>query len=209
MFKMINYIYFFRLLNKPVINMDEVDHKIISQLQRNGRTTFKTLGELTGYTSMGVKKRVDKLLKEGIINISAQLNLEKLNLCAAVVLIETDGPEYANKLIKCFEECPRVVYIFKTIGGYNIIALVVAENQETLESIAMEKCSLKSKEGIRRSEFYPIRDIHYSPFMPVRRYLAKKNLPTPPCNVDCETCERYISNECVGCSAAKYYRGSL
>jgi len=189
--------------------MDDVDRKIISQLQVDGRTTLGTLGGITGYTGMGAKKRLQKLLESGAVRISALLNLKHLDLCAAVVLIETDGSETVQRLLKRFEDCPRVVHIFTTIGGYNIIALVVAESQETLQSISMEKCSLRSEKGIRRSEFYPIRDIHYSPFIPIREFLTNKDLPATPCSVDCRPCERYKSENCVGCPATEYYRGPL
>jgi len=189
--------------------LDDVDRKIISQLQVDGRTTFRKLAEVTGYTSVGVKRRVEKLLNEGSLRISAQLNLRRFDLCSAMVLIETDGPETMQRLIERFEECPRVVHIFTTVGGFNLIALVVAENQETLESISMEKCSMRSEKGIRRSEFYPIRHVHYTPFISVRETLAHKDLPSPPCNVDCESCPRFVSEECVRCPATEYYLGPL
>ena len=189
--------------------MDDVDRKIISQLQIDGRTTFEALGKITGYTSMGAKKRVDKLLENGAIKVSAQLNLKHFDLCAAIVLIETDGPETMQRLLKRFEKCPRIVQIFTTVGGYNMVALVAAENQKTLESISMEKCSIRSKKGIRRSEFYPIRETHYSHFLSLRENLTHKGLISPPCNVECKTCERYKSEECVGCPATEDYRGPL
>lgn len=36
--------------------MDEVDRKLISQLQADGLATLEKLGRITGYTSMGIKK---------------------------------------------------------------------------------------------------------------------------------------------------------
>jgi Lrp/AsnC family transcriptional regulator for asnA, asnC and gidA len=189
--------------------MDDVDRKVISQLQTDGRTSFRALGKIISYTSMGAKKRFEKLLSDKAIKISTQMSLKHFKLCAAVVLIETDGPETTQRLLKRFEDCPRVLHILTTIGGYNMIALVVAENQETLESISMEQCSLRSDKGIRRSEFYPIRDIHYSPFIPVRENLTHRGLAVPPCNVDCKLCERYITKDCVRCPATEYYLGSL
>jgi len=189
--------------------MDEVDRKIVSQLQIDGRTTLEALGKITGYTNMGVKKRVNNLLESEAIKISALINLKHFNLFLAVVLIETDGPETLQRLLKRFENCPRVVYMFTTIGGFNMIALVAAENKETLESISMEKCSLRSEKGIRRSEFYPVMDVNYSPFMPIRRYLAHRDFSAPPCKVDCKPCARYKTEQCVGCPATKYYRGHL
>jgi len=189
--------------------MDEVGRKIISQLMVDGRTTFEALGKMIGYTSMGAKKRIDKLLKEGVIKVSALLNFRPLNLCAAIALLEIESADATQRLLERFKDCPRVVHIFTTLGGYNLIALVVAEDQETLESISMEKCSLRSSEGIRRSEFYPIGNIHYSPFLPIREHLTHKERSTTPCNVDCRPCNRYKSQECVGCPATIYYRGTL
>ena len=39
-------------------------------------------------------------------------------------------------MLKRFEQSPRVVQIFKTVGGYNLIALVDAETPETLKNIS-------------------------------------------------------------------------
>lgn len=189
--------------------MDEVDRKIISQLQLDGRTTFKELSGIVGYTSMGVKKRVKNLLQQDVIKVSALLNIKPLNLCAAILFLEIETAHAMRRLLERFKDCPRVVHIFTTLGGYNLIALVVAEDQDTLESISVEKCSLRSSKGIRRSEFYPIGNIHYSPFLAVREHLTHKEKTISPCNVDCGPCQRFKTKKCVGCPATTYYRGTL
>ena len=188
--------------------LDEVNRKIISKLQQDGRTTFEELSKIVGFSSMGVKKRFDKLVEKGVLKVSPLLNIKKLGLQAAFVLIEIESSEAMEKLLKRFKDCPRVVNIFTTLGRYNLIALVVAEDQDTLESISMEKCSLRSSEGIRRSEFIPIGNILYSPFLSVRENLTHKEKTTAPCNVDCRTCKRY-QIECGGCPATSYYLGKL
>ena len=189
--------------------MDEVDQKIISQLQTDGRTTLKELAKAIGFTSMGIKKRLQKLLDQEAIKVSASLNPFFFKLCPAIVLLEMESAEAMQNLLERFKECPRVVHIFKTIGGYNLVALVVAEDQDTLESISMEKCSLRSSAGIRRSEFYPIGDIYFSPFLPIREHLTHKGRILAPCNVDCRPCARYKTQKCVGCPTTSYYRGTL
>jgi DNA-binding Lrp family transcriptional regulator len=190
-------------------NLDDVDRKIISQLELDGRTTLEQLAKITGLTSMGVKKRFDKLLEKGILKVSALVSSKKLNLHAAVVLIEIESSEAMQRLLERFKDCPRVVHILTALGGFNLIAIVVAEDSDTLESISVEKCSLRSSKGIRRSEFYPIGNIHYSQFLPVREYLAHKKMTRTPCNVDCSTCNRYKTKKCVGCPATSYYTGIL
>ncbi len=158
---------------------------------------------------MGTKKRLEKLLSKGTIKISALINPSALELHPAIVMLEMESAEAMQELLNRFEECPRVVQIFKTVGGYNLIAFVVAETPETLESISMEKCSLRCSRGIRRSEFYPISDTYFSPFLQIRENLAHKERIVTPCNVDCDPCKRYETQKCVGCPTTTHYRGSL
>ncbi|MGQ9781783.1 MAG: Lrp/AsnC family transcriptional regulator [Nitrososphaeria archaeon] len=189
--------------------MDKIDKKIVMQLQRDGRVSLTELAKITGYSSMGVKKRINRLLKEESIKVTALLNIDKLKLCAAIVMLEMENADALQNLLERFKDCPRVVHIFSTLGGYNLIALIVAENQETLESISIEKCSLRSSKGIRRSEFYPIGNIYFSHLLPVREYLASKERTKAPCNVDCRPCNRYRLQKCVACPVTRYYRGTL
>lgn len=188
--------------------MDEKDKKMITQLQADGRTTLQDIAKNIGLTSMGTKKRLEKLLKNRAIKISALINPNALELHPAIVMLEMESAEAMQNLLERFQDCPRVIQIFKTMGGYNLIAIVVAETQETLESISMEKCSLRCSKGIRRSEFYPISETYFSPFLQIRENLAQKE-KKPPCNVDCDPCNRYENKKCVGCPTTVNYRGTL
>jgi DNA-binding Lrp family transcriptional regulator len=189
--------------------LDSIDKKIIAQLQVDGRTTLEELSKITGYTSMGTKKRLDRLLKNGIIKVSALVNPSALKLHPAIIMLEMESAEAMQELLTRFQDCPRVIQLFKTVGGYNLIALVVAETQETLESISTEKCSLRCSRGIRRSEFYPISETFFSPFLPIRENLAHKEKKISPCKVECDPCSRYETQKCVGCPTTTYYKGSL
>jgi Lrp/AsnC family leucine-responsive transcriptional regulator len=189
--------------------LDTIDRKIITQLQADGRTTLEELSKITGFTSMGTKKRLERLIKKGIIKVSAIINSSALKLHPAIVMLEMESAEAMQELLDRFEECPRVVQIFKTVGGYNLIAIVVAETKETLESISMEKCSLRCSRGIRRSEFYPVSDTYFSPFLQIRENLSHKENKVTPCNVECDPCNRYETQKCVGCPTTSQYKGSL
>ncbi len=189
--------------------MDAVDRKIIAQLQMDGRTTLQELSGMIGFTSMGTKKRLEKLINQGTIKVSALINPKALGLIPAFVMLEMESAEASEKLIERFKDCPRVVNIFKTIGGYNLIALVVAEDQDTLESISTEQCSLRSAQGIRRSEFYPIGDMYFSQYLGIREHLTHKEKIITPCKVNCGPCKRYKNQKCVGCSVTTNYKGVL
>lgn len=189
--------------------MDKIDWKLIMQLQLDGRKTFKELGETIGFTSLGAKKRIEKLLKKNLIHISALVNTDALDLRLALILLEIENAETMRKIIDRYNKCPRVINFFTTIGGYNLIALVMAENQATLESESMEKCALRSGEGIRRSEFYLIGRVHHYPFLPLKADALKEKGDITPCGVQCKDCPSFQDEKCVGCPALSYYRGPL
>ncbi len=189
--------------------MDAIDWKLILQLRSDGRKTFKELGEAIGFTSLGAKKRIEKLLKKNLIHISALVNTDALDLRLALILLEIENAETMRKIIDRYNKCPRVINFFTTIGGYNLIALVMAENQATLESESMEKCALRSGEGIRRSEFYLIGRVHHYPFLPLKADALKEKGDITPCGVQCKDCPSFQDEKCVGCPALSYYRGPL
>jgi DNA-binding Lrp family transcriptional regulator len=189
--------------------MDKIDWKLIMQLRSDGRKTFKELGETIGFTSLGAKKRIEKLLKKNLIHISALVNTDALDLRLALILLEIESAETMRNIIDRYSKCPRVINFFTTIGGYNLIALVMAENQATLESESMEKCALRSGEGIRRSEFYLIGRVHHYPFLPLKADALKEKGDITPCGVQCKDCPSFQDEKCVGCPALSYYRGPL
>lgn len=189
--------------------MDKIDWKLIRQLRSDGRKTFKELGETIGFTSLGAKKRIEKLLKKNLIHISALVNMDALDLRLALILLEIESAETMRKIIDRYSKCPRVINFFTTMGGYNLIALVMAEDQATLESESVEKCALRSGEGIRRSEFYLIGRAHHYPFLPLKADALKEKGDITPCGVQCKDCPSFQDEKCVGCPALSYYRGPL
>jgi DNA-binding Lrp family transcriptional regulator len=189
--------------------MDKIDWKLIKQLRFDGRKTYKELGEAIGFTSLGAKKRIEKLLNKNLIHISALVNTDALDLRLALILLEIESAETMRNIIDRYSKCPRVINFFTTMGGYNLIALVMAENQATLESESMEKCALRSGEGIRRSEFYLIGRVHHYPFLPLKADALKEKGDVTPCGVQCKDCPSFQDEKCVGCPALSYYRGPL
>jgi Lrp/AsnC family transcriptional regulator for asnA, asnC and gidA len=189
--------------------MDKIDWTLIKQLRSNGRKTYKELGKAIGYTSLGAKKRIEKLRNKNLIHISALVNTEALDLRLALILLEIESAEAMRKIIDRYSKCPRVINFFTTIGGYNLIALVMAEDQATLESESMEKCALRSGEGIRRSEFYLIGRVHHYPFLPLKTDTLKEKGDVTPCGVQCKDCPSFQDEKCVACPTLSYYRGPL
>lgn len=190
------------------MDLDDVDWKIIHLLQQDSRTTYRELGNAVGYSGLGAKKRVNRLIDHNLIHPSALVNAEQLDIRLALIMLEVETPEAMQQILDRYQECPRVLNFFTSLGGYNLIALVMAEDQGTLESESMEECALRSGEGIRRSEFYPIRSIPYSPFIHLKQYVRSHN-DQAPCTANCRECPSFKNEHCIGCPTVSYYKGPL
>ena len=197
------------------LKMDNTDGEIIDgtdgvigrELLKNARKTYKEIGEIIGYTTMGAKKRLDKFLKSQLIKPTILFNVKEFKLNLALVFLEIENDEKLREIFLKFEKCPNVIYVFKTLGKYNLIALLAAEDKDTLESITFEKCSIRTQEGVLRSEFYLIGKIFYSPFLPMRKGLCHKDLDKSPCDTYCVICLNFEKDKCIGCWATKHYKG--
>ena len=189
--------------------MDKIDWRLIKELQADGRKTFKDLGEAIGFTSLGAKKRYEKLRKKNLINISALVNANVLDLRLAFILLDIENVEALRNIIERYNNCPRVINFFTTMGTYNLVALVMAEDQTTLESECTEKCALRSGKGIRRSELYIIGQVHHFPFLPLSVENLGGKREVAPCGVKCKDCQSFQNEKCVGCPTLKDYKGPL
>jgi Lrp/AsnC family transcriptional regulator for asnA, asnC and gidA len=190
------------------MNLDSIDWQLIQQLRHDGRKSFTELGKTIGFTGLGAKKRVTKLISQNVIYPSVLLNTETLNLRLAIILLETENAEAMRKTIERYKNCPRVLNFFTTLGGYNLVALVLAEDQDTLQSEAMEMCSVRSSKGIRRSDFYPINEVNM-PLLPLRQYTSIRDKEIAPCGANCQECQSFQKQKCVACPSVKYYKGPL
>ena len=181
--------------------------KIIRMLQEDGRLSLVEIASKLKISHTGVKKHLDKLLKENVISVRALLNPKALDLKLVLILIEAESYEDIKRLTSKFKECPRIILLASLIGGYNIVALVAAEDINVLESIT-SVCALRTSKGIRRSEVLLVSELIYPEYIPLR-IIEDKVDSELPCGFDCYRCSKYIDGNCLGCPLLKGYRGIL
>jgi DNA-binding Lrp family transcriptional regulator len=186
--------------------IDDVNKRIIAELQKDGRTTVSQIGEDIGISHVAVRKRLRKLLDRELVNVSADLNIEALNGKMGVVLLEVKKSKEIAKLVDLFKDCPRTIFL-SGLSSSNLLAIIAAENLSTLESV-IGGCSPRVKECIRRSEVYIASPQIYPRFLPIR-VTAEKKASISPCGERCDRCDAFKSKECKGCPTTKFYVGPL
>jgi ATP phosphoribosyltransferase len=113
--------------------IDEIDLKILKILCREGRKSFVDIAKEIGLSPVGVKKRVEKLLKQKFLKIQGLLNIEKFYSVSAHINIEADKKTILN-LIEKLEKSPLVYHLVKTSGRYNLLVDLLAPNLESIAS---------------------------------------------------------------------------
>ncbi|RLF14965.1 MAG: Lrp/AsnC family transcriptional regulator [Thermoprotei archaeon] len=186
--------------------LDPVDKQVIKILQENGRLSLTEIGRRLGVSHVAVGKRLEKLTAQGVIKVQANLGLKPLNLRLLAVLIEVEGREALDKLCQVFSECPRMLLLSTLIAGFNLFALMVAEDERVLESITT-CCAVRDTPGIKRTEIYLMGNVVLPRYVPLRVTTDYKE--EAPCGRNCASCSRFKEDRCPGCPAVKGYKGSL
>lgn len=187
--------------------LTETKRRLIAALQRNGRSTLVELASKLGLSHVAVKKNLDGVLREGLIRVGADLSPRALGIKLVLLLLECRDYRSQAEIIERFRECPRVVFFSPLIGGYNMLAIMAAENMHVLESITTV-CAIRTMEGVRRSEVILLGDPVYPTHLPLR-LIERRSKGKAPCGFDCYRCGRFMEKECLGCPATRCYRGPL
>mgnify|MGYP002395720442 CR=1 FL=1 len=186
--------------------LDDVNRVLLSELQRDGRIPLSHIGKKTGMSHVAVRKRLEKMVRERLVNISADLNVEALEAKTAAIIVEVENSQRLRELTELFRDCPRTVFL-SGLNASNLLTIIACEDLSTLESV-IGVCSLRVQKGVRRSEVHigslPI----YPQFLPIRINPEKK-AEIAPCMARCDQCESFESKRCLGCPATKFYKGPL
>jgi Lrp/AsnC family leucine-responsive transcriptional regulator len=188
--------------------LDDIDKRLVSILQKNGRTSLSEIGESLGMSHVAVSKRLDKLIKTDTVKLTAGVNSSYLDTKVLFMGLETESLDVAEAIKKKYENCPRLLMFAPVTGRYNVFAVMIAEDTWSLESI-LGTCSMRTEPGVRKSESW----FGNTPLLP--HYLIIDVNPkqtgdtAAPCEMDCKTCKRYITDKCVGCPSTTTYKGKL
>jgi len=184
--------------------LSEKDLVLIKNLEGSCKVNYKQVADKLGISHTAVKKRLTRIVSRGYASLSVSLNLRKLGFILALLFLEVATDEYLSKLLDKFNECPRIISMFKVMGEYNLVALIYAEDPGVLDSI-LGSCMLRTMKGIRKSKVIPISNILINQCYNVRIPVREREIA--PCGADCYNCKRYKAGECMGCPAVKYYTG--
>jgi DNA-binding Lrp family transcriptional regulator len=130
-------------LLRILARMDDIDIRIIAHLRENSRSAFGDIGVAVGLSASAVKRRVDKLVRDGIIRgftIEVDPTVDGLAVEAYIELY-CRGTVAPKDLKRILSAVPEVVQAGTVSGDADAVAYMRATDIRALED-ALERVRL-------------------------------------------------------------------
>lgn len=137
--------------------LDDLDLFIIKSLQEDGRKPFDKIASQANVSARTISARVNRLVDDGVINITAVVNPEKVGYpVLATVFVETEinRTKAVADLLAAMNE---VAFVGLTSGDPDIYASIRAESNSALATFMSEK--MPAIEGVRRARLLLVLDV--------------------------------------------------
>ena len=130
--------------------LDELDRAIISQLQIDGRRSFRAIARALGVSESTVRFRAGRLQQEGVLHIIALANPFRLGYAVqASVLIRVTPPAHAA-VAQALASWPEVMYLSSCAGQADLYMHIVCRDHDELWRLLSER--LGAIDGVLGSE---------------------------------------------------------
>jgi Lrp/AsnC family leucine-responsive transcriptional regulator len=132
--------------------LDELDIRIVDQLQRDGRATQLELSRAVGLSQPAVAERIRKLEERGVITgYTARVDAAKLgNDITAFIGVSIEHPKYFEGFAKKVLALPDILECHRVAGQDSYILKVKTANTKTLDSLLVE--TLRTIAGVTRTQ---------------------------------------------------------
>lgn len=116
--------------------LDQIDWKILKELQEDARTSFAELGRRVGLTTPAVIERVRKLEDAKIIRgYRAEIDTAKVGLpITAFIRMSITGVDYSH-IIEVVNESNEILECHRGTGGDSFIMKVAVADVENLQTL--------------------------------------------------------------------------
>lgn len=145
--------------------LDNLDLRIIQELERDGRRRNVSLAKTLGVPESTVRNRISKLVKGGMIKIGAKVDPLRFGYTyISIVGLQVKQPD-SRQVAEKLARSPNVYWVAVVTGRFDLIMIVMLRTPQELPDFMNSK--VFSNPSISRSETFVCIDICKSPWMDV------------------------------------------
>ena len=132
--------------------MDELDRRIISLLQMDGRASNAKIAREVGVSEGTVRRRLRRLIQEDVVKVVAVPNLEKLGYATTALIGLQTGPGKSDTVAESIAGLDEAHYVAITTGAYDVFIWAGLESAESLGTFLRTKIGVI--DGVQRTETF-------------------------------------------------------
>jgi len=136
-------------LNEPV-RLDNIDKKLINELLKEANTTHIHLARVLGISQSSVTRRIDSLVKRGVIFFRAAPDPLKLGYTSNAFVFLRSDPAKIDHVCRKLADYPEIHLILQLTSDYQILFGVLSLNPVKLYEFMMTK--IASIDGVLKTE---------------------------------------------------------
>ncbi|HUI04723.1 MAG TPA: Lrp/AsnC family transcriptional regulator [Acidimicrobiales bacterium] len=145
------------MTRKEVFSLDDVDKRIVEQLQEDGRRPYTQIAPVVGLSEAAVRQRVQRLVDAGVIQIVGVTDPKMLGFGRqAMIGLTVEGD--TRKVADAVAAMDEVVYVVLTAGSLDVLIEVVVKDDEELLELLNDK--IRAIDGVRDTESFVYLRIH-------------------------------------------------
>ena len=136
------------VINDSALDIDDIDHRIISLLRKDGRMPFRALAKELGITETTIRARVRRMEETDTMRVVAVTDFEAVGytmMLAVGVQVQGRGADEVARDLAAHRE---VFSACQVVGSMDIEVLVVAKDQDMLSELISQQ--LAKVPGVRR-----------------------------------------------------------
>jgi Lrp/AsnC family transcriptional regulator for asnA, asnC and gidA len=147
------------------MDLDELDDKLISLLQVNGRASNIELAKQVGVSEGTIRRRFRNLIKDEVIRVVAIPDPGKMGRGTTAVIALQVEPSEVDPVAAKLAEIPEVQYVSVTTGAFDVFLWVALGSPEELSSFL--RLQVGGISGVRRTETFVNLSIRKNPAGPI------------------------------------------
>ena len=132
--------------------MDELDRRIISLLQMDGRASNAKIAREVGVSEGTVRRRLRRLIQDDVVKVIAVPNLEKLGYATTALIGLQTGPGKSDTVAESIAGLDEAHYVAITTGAYDVFIWAGLESAESLGTFLRTK--IGTIDGVQRTETF-------------------------------------------------------
>lgn len=133
-----------------LLPFDELDMRLIAELQRDGRQSFTGLGEKLGVSHGTIRNRLERLLAEQVIRITAVVDPARLGFRTHVLIGISADMKHGRTIERELAAIEEAWFVATTTGRVDFLITAAFRSDVDLHKFLLER--LAGINGIRGTE---------------------------------------------------------